>query len=315
MGRRLRFVPQDHLVEVTCRTIHGRLLLRPSPALNDILVGALGRAQRVYGLRVFGLAFLSNHYHLLCGPEDAQQLARVMCLANSKIAREVGRLHGWKEKVWGHRYSAIVLTQESEVHVQRLRYILSHGVKEGLVQRVLEWPGVHCASSLLSGKPMRGLWFDRTEESRAKKKKRPVQPLDFATEETVKLDPLPCWAGLSRAQSQTRVQELIEDIENEADLRRRAGELRPRAMGPRRVMKQRPHRRPKNLKRSPAPAFHGKNATLLRALKEAYRAFVRAYLTAAERHRNLETVEVHFPEGSFPPALPFVRGSPTLQSE
>jgi len=34
------------MVEVTCRTIHSRFLLRPSPELNDIVVGVLARAQR-----------------------------------------------------------------------------------------------------------------------------------------------------------------------------------------------------------------------------------------------------------------------------
>jgi hypothetical protein len=49
MGRKLRYIPDGGaLVEVTCRTLHGRLLLRPSPELNDIAAGILGRAQRLY---------------------------------------------------------------------------------------------------------------------------------------------------------------------------------------------------------------------------------------------------------------------------
>ena len=37
MGRKLRYIPEEGaLVEVTCRTLQGRLLLRPSPELNDI---------------------------------------------------------------------------------------------------------------------------------------------------------------------------------------------------------------------------------------------------------------------------------------
>ena len=45
MGRKLRYLPEEGaLVEVTCRTLQGRLLLRPSPELNDIAAGVLGRA-------------------------------------------------------------------------------------------------------------------------------------------------------------------------------------------------------------------------------------------------------------------------------
>jgi hypothetical protein len=42
MSRRLRYIPEGGaVVEVTCRTIHSRFLLRPSPELNDIVVGVL----------------------------------------------------------------------------------------------------------------------------------------------------------------------------------------------------------------------------------------------------------------------------------
>jgi hypothetical protein len=39
----VRFVPQGGAtVEVTVRTIQYRLLLRPSPALNELVIGVLG---------------------------------------------------------------------------------------------------------------------------------------------------------------------------------------------------------------------------------------------------------------------------------
>ena len=63
MSRHLRFIPDGGaLVEVTCRTIQGRLLLCPSPQLNDIVLGVLGRAQREYPAEVVAFAFASNHY-------------------------------------------------------------------------------------------------------------------------------------------------------------------------------------------------------------------------------------------------------------
>jgi len=63
MSRRLRYIPEGGaLVEVTCRTIHSRFLLRPSPELNDIVVGVLARAQRIYPIRLCAFAFPSNHF-------------------------------------------------------------------------------------------------------------------------------------------------------------------------------------------------------------------------------------------------------------
>jgi hypothetical protein len=52
MARMLRFVPSPGaLIEVTTRTIQSRLLLRPSPAINDAVIGVLGCAQPPLGMR------------------------------------------------------------------------------------------------------------------------------------------------------------------------------------------------------------------------------------------------------------------------
>jgi hypothetical protein len=76
MSRRPRFIPEGgSLVEVTCRTVQGRHLLRPSRQLNEVLAGVLGRAQRLYSITICAFVFLSSHYHLLLDVEDAHQLA------------------------------------------------------------------------------------------------------------------------------------------------------------------------------------------------------------------------------------------------
>src|SRR5262249_10817899 len=66
--RPLRHVPRERcLFEVTVRTVQARFLLRPSVALNEIILGVLGRAQRIYGAgaEICAFAFVSNHFHLL----------------------------------------------------------------------------------------------------------------------------------------------------------------------------------------------------------------------------------------------------------
>ena len=60
MPRPLRYVPPGAMVEVTLRTVHGRFLLRPSRALNELVAGVVGRAQRRYGMRIHALVVLSN---------------------------------------------------------------------------------------------------------------------------------------------------------------------------------------------------------------------------------------------------------------
>jgi hypothetical protein len=68
-----------------------------------MIIGALARFQKRYAMQICGLIYLSNHCHLLLRPHSVEQLASFMRDVNSKIAREVGRLHRWREKIWGRR--------------------------------------------------------------------------------------------------------------------------------------------------------------------------------------------------------------------
>ena len=55
MGRKLRYLPDDnHLVEITCRVIQRRFLLRPSPQLKAIIEGTLAYFQKRHGMGVCG---------------------------------------------------------------------------------------------------------------------------------------------------------------------------------------------------------------------------------------------------------------------
>jgi hypothetical protein len=109
----------------------------------------------------------------------------------SKLAREVSRLTGWRDKVFARRYQAIPTSEEEVAQVSRLIYILSHGCKEDLVERPQDWPGVHCVDALLSGQPLEGTWFDRTREFVARNRGEHFGPRQYATREVLELDPLP----------------------------------------------------------------------------------------------------------------------------
>ncbi|MGB5551711.1 MAG: transposase [Thermoanaerobaculia bacterium] len=310
MARRLRFIPEGGaLVEVTCRTMQGRFLLKPSDELKSIIIGVLARAQRLYPVELHAFVFLSNHYHLLLSVDNAPGLARFMNFLNSNRAREAGRLHGWREKFWGRRYQAIVISQEEAAQIDRLRYLLSHGCKEGLVARPREWPGAHCVEALLEGLPLRGLWFDRTQEYAARARREEFDRFAYASPETVRLEPLPCWQHLPDERLRSRVAELVLQIETETADRHANKATRP--LGVSAVLAQHPHDKPLRSNKALAPAFHAASKAARRELVEAYRWFVGAYREAAEKLRQGD-FRVGFPAGSFPPRLPVVVRIPDL---
>ena len=310
MARRLRFIPEGGaLVEVTCRTVQGRFLLSPTDDLRPIVLGILARAQRLYSVDVHAFVFLSNHYHLLLSVENARQLSCFMNYLNSNLAREAGRLHGWREKFWGRRYQAIVVSEEEAAQIDRLRYILSHGCKEGLVARPQEWPGAHCVKALVEGQDLRGLWFDRTKEYAARARGQEFERLEYATPETIRLGPLPCWRHLAGEIYRSRVSELVKQIESETAHRYAREGTQP--LGVTAILAQNPHDRPPRSKKAWAPAFHAATQAARKQLVEAYGWFQSAYREAAKKLLAGD-LSACFPEGSFPPRLPFVGWVPAL---
>ncbi len=312
MSRRIRFVPPGSLVEVTCRTMQGRLLLHPSPLIADICRGILARAARLYPVDVHAFAFLSNHFHLLLSVSSARRLSEFMNYLNSNLAREVGRAIDWREKFWGRRYQEILVSDEEAAQVARLLYILRHGCKENLVRRPTDWPGATSVSALLTNQVVQGRWFDRTMEYEARRKRICLQPSDSTSMEVLRLAPLPCWKGWGAEARRTRIAELVGLVEAETERRiRDTGRL---PLGQPKLLRQHPYRSPIRSKKGPAPLVHAATRAVRLSLKEAYRVFVAAFRKASKQLRQgvigLDLVSF-FPEGSFPPPSPFVgEGAP-----
>jgi hypothetical protein len=277
------------------------MLLRPSEELNEIIIGIIGKALTLYPIQIHAFSVPSNHMHLLLTTPDIKTMSRFMNYINSKIARECGRLHGWREKFWGRRYRAIPILDDISL-VGRLKYILAHGCKEGLVKKPSDWPGVNCVNALLEGKNLEGTWFDRTAEYNAKKKGKTFVRYDFSTKYIIALTPLVSWASLSNDERRKRAENIVNEIECETkELREKEG---TGVLGVKQVLAQLPWEHPLKMKRSPAPWCHAADGLTRKLYKLAYKKFVEVYQDAAERLRRGEQ-HVRFPAHCFPPALAY----------
>jgi len=81
-------------------------------------------------MAIHAFVVLSNHTHFLLPPSGADQLAKFMQFVNANIAKEAGRLHKWRDRLWSRRYRSIVIADD-QAALARLRYLFSHGAKEG----------------------------------------------------------------------------------------------------------------------------------------------------------------------------------------
>jgi hypothetical protein len=151
---------------------------------------------------------------------------------------------------------------------------------------------------------LRGTWWDRSAEYKARQRGETVLGRQFATTYDIQLTPLPCLQHLTESQRQTEIRSMVKEIEAEAEANNRAKGREP--MGVEAILKQDPHSRPATTDRSPAPFVHASDKKTALEFRARYRAYFDAFRAGAARlkSRAPEFLDM-FPLWSFPPALPF----------
>jgi REP element-mobilizing transposase RayT len=286
--------------EVTCRTLQARFLLKPSPELNSLILGIIGRALSLYEVRIYLFVVVSNHIHFLLSARDSSELSGFMNHVNGNIAREAGKLYNWREKFWGRRFSAIPILDDESL-LARARYILSHGCKEGLVSSPSDWPGINCVRNLTSGKPISGHWRSRTKEFAFKKRESDGDESEFIIPYDIPLSPLPPWENLADSERQARWKDLIDGIDTET--REKLKNEDSSALGKSGILAQHPHDSPVSSKKSPRPFCHTVKKFLENEYREGYRTFVDLYRQAFESLKigKLKSIEQFPPDCYIPP--------------
>lgn len=292
------FDPQT-IYFVTSRTIQSRFLMTPSPKANELIGGILARFTRQCEIELFAYVFTSNHFHLMVRAPSAIAMSTFMQRLQSNIAVKVGRLVDWRGRFFARRYSSEPIV-DAGAQVERLSYILSHGVKEGLVSAVRSWPGLSCSQALMEGRsvlPQRWRnwtrrWKLEREEDTSVGRFSEQCPSE---DEALVLSPLPCWAHLSATRRAQLATELVAAVDASAP----SGRSRP---GPRAIAEQDPHGRPRQTKHSPRPKAHASTKELWVAAVRRYQAVLAEFREASRRWFR-GVLDVEFPQHCFrPPA-------------
>jgi REP element-mobilizing transposase RayT len=280
---------------VTARAFQARMLLRPSAGLNQIIGGVLARATEIADVDVHAFVVASNHIHLLVTARGTN-LSRFMQYFLSNTSKKVGRLVDWTGSLWQRRFAAEPVLDD-DAAVDRLRYILSHGVKEGLVRQPSEWPGLSCLRLLLDGGSQTFLFFRwalRWASGKLRACGEDEWNESWAQKVSLTLAPLPSWAGLKQSERAELVQGLVADITQ--DWSHRGDQVAGREA----VLAKSPHERPLHFKKSPRPLCHASSPGTRRQYLEHVRSWIAAFAEASERFRNGDW-HVEFPPWAFLP--------------
>ncbi len=266
MGRPLRFFQPHNVYFISGRCLQARFFLRPSEKTQEIIGGVLAKALDRFDIELFAFVFISNHFHCLVRSESLQ-IPDFMQYFRGNLAKKLGQHVEWTGKFWDRRYDAEPVLDNDSL-VGRLRYILAHGVKEGLVAYCKQWPGLSSLPELLEGKERSFVWPGAVGE-------------EAEVQYPLKVSPLPCWEDFDKAWCQTRVAELVEGIEAEYRAQRKGCVLGVAAVP---VLAQRPHDKPKEPKNSPRPLCHASTDEARVRYREEYKEFLSAYAAAREEY-------------------------------
>ncbi|MEM6731841.1 MAG: hypothetical protein AAF658_09805, partial [Myxococcota bacterium] len=130
----VRYYEKAGVYHVLSRVAGGMAMLVPTHELNRIIAGVLARALALYPeVRLFAFAFMSNHFHIEL--EGGVWIPRFIRYVKGQISLRVKDIVGREgPTLWDGEYAAAHLPSEGS-QLRAFRYILSHGVKEGLVER------------------------------------------------------------------------------------------------------------------------------------------------------------------------------------
>ncbi len=325
MPRPIRWIRRDRLYLITQRTFQARYFFIPGKELNALVIGCLAYAAERFGVRLCFTTFPSNHYHHLVrteGEDDdecAERLRRFLQLANSQIAKEVQKLCAragkpWTGGIFGNERAAITeVSDEFEAQVDKLRYLMSQGVKDGLCPEPCAWPGVESASPWCDGSmELRGTWIDRSalwdvrrgnERRKLEVIRRWLRRKELAScrhEVTLKLAPLPCLDDWTKERRRELAQALREEIleENADKIGRLAKGWRKRLMDTAMFTYQ-----PDGAKQGVVPQVHCATKDAWRRWIEEWEFFVNRYERASRRLRSgIREALDEFPSGCFVPS-------------
>jgi hypothetical protein len=126
---------------VTRRCARRTLLLRPDEEVNQIVLFSLGVALTRHSVELHAFLAESNHTHTNA-TDDAAELSDFFRDFHSLVARALNARFGRGENLWAPGSFDNVEIHDQATLEEQLLYLWTNPVKDGLVERPEDWPGV-----------------------------------------------------------------------------------------------------------------------------------------------------------------------------
>jgi putative transposase len=135
---------------VTRRCTQRQFLLRPDRETNNAFVYCLGVAAQRHQIEVIDFVQMSNHLHDALYDRHGNAPAFYEDF-HKLLAKCMNALRGRWENFFSSEQVCVVRLENTDDLVDKLAYIATNPVKDGLVERVEQWPGASGHRALTTG--------------------------------------------------------------------------------------------------------------------------------------------------------------------
>ena len=139
---------------VTRRCTQRQFLLRPDRETNNAVLYCLAVAAKRHDIDVLDFTQMSNHLHEAIFDRHGNAPAFYEHF-HKLLAKCMNALRGRWENFFSSEQVCVVRLESREDVIEKLVYIATNPVKDGLVDTVDAWPGSRGYRALLSGRPLR----------------------------------------------------------------------------------------------------------------------------------------------------------------
>lgn len=130
------------------------LLMRPDAETNNAFIYCLAVAAQLANVAVLFTCAMSNHHHTIVYDRDGTYPIFLEHF-HKLFAKCQNSLRGRWENFWSSEKTSVVRLIEPDDIISKIVYAAANPVKDHLVERALDWPGVSALGSFVSGKALR----------------------------------------------------------------------------------------------------------------------------------------------------------------
>jgi putative transposase len=153
MTRPRRIVPETSWM-LTRRCSQRQFMMRPDDEMNNAFLYCLIEAAQKFRVDLLLAQMMSNHEHV----EYYDRLGNGPAFYHrfhTHLAKCVNALRGRWENMFSSEEPCLVELSERRDLLEKLVYIATNPVKDGLVEKVHHWPGPKIVQALLTGQPLK----------------------------------------------------------------------------------------------------------------------------------------------------------------